>query len=548
MDRRRVALGRAALLGIPLAFVGLFFLYPLVRILDLGLRPDGRLGLGVIADVVRDSNLRGVIAFTIGQAAVSTVVTLALGLPAAYALSRLRFRGRAVLQAVAVVPFVLPTVVVGLAFGGGEGSLGALVAAHAFFNVAVVVRVVGAAWAEVDPALEDAAEELGARGWRRLTAVMLPLARPAVAGAATLVGLFSFTSFGAALLLAPPGSATIEVEIWRQTSQFLDLPVAAALTLIQIVFTSALLVLETRVAGARIEGGTALAAARPPRSRGERTFLRVTAIGLSLFIVVPLARVAARSLLGPEGFTLDRYLHVGEARAGGLLRIDPLGAIGVSLGTASTAAVIALAVGLPASFALARGRRDRSLPWIATGLPLGVSAVAVGLGSVIAFRDPPLDIRSSRWMVPIAQAVVALPFVVRIVAPAVTAIRRDLAEQAAALGASPWRTTVDVTLPVAAPAIGTAAVFAFAVSIGEFGATTFLARADAPTMPVAIVRLLGQPGSASLGQAYAMASLLMIATAGFALALGGTAAVLGGRVAGGRDQTLERSRRAGAGS
>ena len=507
MDRRRAALGRVALLALPLAFVALFFVYPLARILDLGLRPDGRVSLQGFADVLGDPALRGVIGFTVVQAALSTIVTLAIGLPAAYALARYRFRGRGALRAITLVPFVLPTVVVGLAFGGGgRGSWAALLAAHAFFNLAVVVLVVGGAWAAVDPGLEDAAEELGARGWRRITAVMLPLARPAIAGAATLVALFSFTSFGAALLLAPPGRGTIEVEIWRQTSLFLDLPVASTLTLIQVAFTAALLAFEARASGAGLLSGAWPAPARSPRRRGERAFLVLTVGGLATFVGLPLARVAARSLTSPDGLTLDRYVHLGQARPGGLFRLDPSAAVGVSLRTATAAAAIALVVGLPASFALARGRR-RGLPWVATGLPLGVSAVAVGLGCLIAFREPPLDIRSSAWMVPIAQAVVALPFVLRLVAPAAGAARRDLAEQAAALGASPWRTTLDVTLPVTAPAIGIAAAFAFAVSLGEFGATTFLARADAPTMPVAIVRLLGQPGASSLGQAYAMATI-----------------------------------------
>jgi thiamine transport system permease protein len=356
VDRRRAAFGRLALLALPLAFLGLFFVYPLARIVDLGLRPDGRWSLGVLSDVLGEPSMRGVVGFTVVQAAASTLVTLAIGLPAAYALTRFRFRGRTALRALSLVPFVLPTVVVGLAFGGGQGSWLALLAGHAFFNVAVVVRVVGGAWESVDPALEDAAEELGAKGWRRLTAVMLPLAKPAIAGAATLVALFSFTSFGAALLLAPPGRSTIEVEIWRQTSLFLDLPVAAALTLIQVVFTFALLGLESRwTAGVSFGGGAPLTSPRSPRTRGERTFLAVTVAGLLLFVATPLLRLTMRSVTSDEGFTFDRYLHLGQARPGGLFRLDPVGAVGTSLKTSLAATIVALAVGLPAAFALARG-------------------------------------------------------------------------------------------------------------------------------------------------------------------------------------------------
>jgi thiamine transport system permease protein len=527
VDRRGAALGRLALLTLPLAFVALFFAYPLAKIVGLGLRPDGELSLEGIRAVVVDPALRAVIAFTMEQAVLATVVTIVVGLPAAFAIARFRFPGRQVVRALALVPFVLPTVVVGLAFGGGEGSWLALIAATTFFNVAVVIRVVGDAWGTIDPSIEDAAEELGARGWRRVTAVMIPLARPAIAAAAVLVALFAFLSFGVALLLAPPGHGTIEVEIWRQTTSFLDLPVASALTLIQIAFTAALLGVESLVGGGAgaDRAGTADQPVRSPRTTGERAFLVATLGGLLLFLALPLLRVVARSVRSGDGFTLDRYVHLGQGRQGSLFAIDPASAVATSLKTSLAATAIALAVGLPAAFALARGGRAR-ISWIASGLPLGVSAVAVGLGYVVAFRQPPLDLRSSWWILPIAQAVVALPFVLRVVSPRVAAIRRELTEQAAALGASPWRTLLDVTLPVAAPAIATATAFAFAISLGEFGAASFLARADAPTMPIAIVRLLGQPGASSLGQAYAMATILMVVTAGATLAVGGAGRLL----------------------
>jgi len=524
MDRRRPALTTAALLAVPLAFFAVFFALPLLRILDQGLRPAGSLDLGALADVITDDHLRRVVGFTAGQALLSTALTVVVGLPCAYGLSRFAFRGRALLNALVLIPFVLPTVVVGLAFARGEGSLGALVVAHAFFNLAVVVRVVGTAWSGIDPDLEDAAEILGAHGRRRFAAVLWPAGRAAIAGAATLVFLFSLTSFGAALLLAPPGEATIEVEIWRRTSQFLDLPVAAALALVQLAVVAGLLVLDAAIASRAAPHRSLGATQRPTRTIGERLFLGAVVAFVLLFTVGPMLRLIRRSLDGPDGLTLDRYLDLGADRRGGVFDIVPAQAIATSLRTALIAAAIALVIGLLGSFALARSRRSSAWPLL--GLPLGASAVTLGLGFVLAFRDPPLDLRGSAWIVPLAQAVVAIPFVIRIAAPAVASAREGLGEQASDLGASPWQATRDVVLRVAAPAIATAAAFAFAISLGEFGATAFLARADAPTMPVAIVRLLGQPGAASIGQAYAMATLLMLVTV-IAVAALGTA---GGRL------------------
>jgi thiamine transport system permease protein len=520
VDGHRTRLSSAVWLALPVAFLGLFFAYPLIAIVDMGLRPEGRLELASLAEVVTDPRLAQVVWFTLWQATVSTALTLAVGLPAAYALSRFAFRGRALVEAIVLVPFVLPTVVVGLAFGGGRGSLAALFAAHVFFNVAVVVRVVGGYLATIDPAIEDAAEELGARGIRRFTAVLLPVARPAIAAAAALVFLFTFTSFGVVLLLGGPGRVTIEVEIFRRTSQLLDLRTAAALSLVQVVAVSALLLADALLASRRVERVLPFAdPRRRPRTRAERAFAGAAVAGLLVLVLGPTLRLFVRSLVGPEGLTLARYTQLGELRRGSLFAISPLAAITTSVRYAAAAAAIALAVGVPAAVVVARARRSRGL-WTLVALPLGVSAVTVGFGYVVAFDADPLDLRGSAWLVPLAQATVAIPFVVRVLAPAFASISEDLGETAADLGASPGRVTRDVVLPVAWGSVVTAAVFAFVVSLGEFGATAFLARPDAPTMPVAIYRLLGQPGSASVGQAAAMATILGVVTAGVALALG----------------------------
>jgi len=193
--RLRPAPGRIALAAVPTAFLALFFIYPLASILGSVI---GEVSPGT---VLGDARLRGVIWFTTWQAVVSTALTLALGLPAAHLLARFRFPGRSALRVATLVAFVLPTVVVGTAFAGSRPSLAALFAAHVFFNLAVVVRVVGGFWSQLDPAYEDLAAEMGATGVRRFTDVLLPLARPAIVGAATLVFLFTFTSFGVALLL-----------------------------------------------------------------------------------------------------------------------------------------------------------------------------------------------------------------------------------------------------------------------------------------------------------------------------------------------------------
>jgi thiamine transport system permease protein len=143
----------------------------------------------------------------------------------------------------------------------------------------------------------------------------------------------------------------------------------------------------------------------------------------------------------------------------------------------------------------------------------------LGLGFLIAFDTAPLDFRSKRWIVPVAQALVAIPFVVRIVAPTLRAIDERQREAAALLGASPGRVLREIDVPIVSRALGVAAGFAFAISLGEFGATVFLARPDRPTLPVAIFRFLGRPGELNAARAYALAVVLMVVTAAAVLAV-----------------------------
>jgi thiamine transport system permease protein len=152
-------------------------------------------------------------------------------------------------------------------------------------------------------------------------------------------------------------------------------------------------------------------------------------------------------------------------------------------------------------------------------LPLGVSAVTVGFGFLIALDEPPLDLRQSWILVPLAQALVGAPFVVRTMLPVLRAVDERLREAAAVLGASPWRVWREVDLPLVGRALLIAAGFAFAVSLGEFGATVFIARPDNPTLPVAVARLLSRPGDLNYGQAMALSTILMVVCAAALLLL-----------------------------
>jgi thiamine transport system permease protein len=505
--------------GVPVAFLGLFFLYPLAAIVERGLRSGGGESA---AGVLRDPVTREVVWFTVWQAVASTALTLAVALPAAYAIGRYRFPGRSLVRALVLVPFVLPTVVVALAFlsvlppGIQRGWIPILLA-HAFFNVAVVVRVVGTFWSDLDPHVFEAAATLGAGPRRRFREVTLPLLAPALAAAAAITFLFCFTSFGIVLILGGPRYSTLEAEIYNQAVRLFDLRAAAVLSLVQLAFVALTVWVTTRLEARLAVAGQLRAerdTLRAPRTLGERLFVVGSLGGLAIFLAGPILVLVERSLAVGGGHGLGAYRALGDDTS--VLLVAPWQAIVNSLVYAAAATAIALVVGGLAAFAVCgqerRGRGTRLLDG-ALMLPLGASAVMLGFGFVIAFATPPLDFRAAPWIVPVVQALVAIPFVVRIVAPTLRAIDQHEREAAALLGASPGRVRREVDLPIVSRGLAVAAGFAFAISLGEFGATVFLARPDHPTLPVAIFRFLERPGEVNAAQAYALAVVLMAVTA-----------------------------------
>ncbi|POX55237.1 iron ABC transporter permease [Streptomyces sp. Ru71] len=515
-------------MALPVAFFAVFFAYPVAAIVARGLKVDGVWQFGRLPDVLGQSDIRHVLWFTTWQALVSAGLTLLLALPGAYVFARFDFPGKRLLRAVVTVPFVLPTVVVGTAFLAlvGRGGLlddlwgvrldttvWAILLAHVFFNYAVVVRTVGGLWAQLDPRQEEAARMLGASrftAWRKVT---LPALAPAVAAAALMVFLFCFTSFGIVQILGGPAYSTLEVEIYRQTADVFDLSTAAVLTIVQFVAVGVILAVHAWTVRRResaLKLVDAATTARRPRGAGQWALLAGVLLTIALLLVLPPAVLVQRSLDGGLG-----YYRALTGQDGNTFLVPPIEAIGNSLQYAVAATGIALLIGALAAAALTRrdaGRLVRGFDALLM-LPLGVSAVTVGFGFLITLDTPPLDLRSSWILVPLAQALVGVPFVVRTMLPVLRAVDGRLREAAAVLGASPWRVWREVDLPMVRRALLIAAGFAFAVSLGEFGATVFIARPDTPTLPVAVARLLSRPGDLNYGQAMALSTILMVVCA-----------------------------------
>jgi thiamine transport system permease protein len=569
MDRNRITLNipwhritpqRANLLlwGGPLIFLVVFYLYPLGSILQLSFVRSEAGFLAPFIEIFNSPAERHVVGFTIWQATLSTLLTLGVGLPGAYLMAHYQFPGKSLLRALTGVPFVLPTLVAATAFDsllGPRGwvnlglmslfnkdspiinfnyTLAAILIVHVFYNTTIVLRIVGDFWSHLNPRLGEAARTLGAGAWQVMRHITLPLLAPAITAAALLVFIFDFTSFGVILVLGGAHFATMEVEIFYQTTGLFNLPLAAALSILQLIFTLTLTMLYTRLSAGLSRPLTLRSQdyTQRPLNTWRSRLLAISIAGfLLVLLVLPLSSLALRSVTRLEGdrgqtsqvqrgLTLEFYRQLAVNRRQSLFFVPPTTAIAISLGYAASTVVFALALGIPAAWSLSRNRHS-SLNSNGTGmainhlldslimLPIGTSAVTLGLGFIIALSRPPLDLRASILLIPLAHTLVAFPFVVRSLTPALRSIQPRLRQAASVLGASPSQVIRYVDFPLVGRALLVAASFAFTISLGEFGATSLLARPEYPTVPVAIYRFISRPGGLNYGQALALSTILM---------------------------------------
>ena len=552
----KISWGIAA--ALPLAFLAVFFLWPvgsmLARGFIVGISGSG-VGNGVNASsesflsIFSDLRTWKIVWQTVWMSLAGTAVSVILGIPGAYVLYRLRFPGQAVLRGFVMVPFVLPTVVVGIAFrallDGPLAPLGigqttfAVVLAMVFFNYSLVVRTVGTLWTSLDSRQPEAARTLGASPSRAFVTVTLVQLMPAAA----LVFLYCSTAYGLVTTLGRPGYGTLETEIYVQTVTFFNIDKAALLSLIQYLLVFAALIVSTRLT-ARSE--TALKVSRTSGkipSRDDAPAIVVTAIVLCA-LVAPIAALIVGSLRSHGQWSMRNYQLLATPGFGFSGGVSALDALTHSVSIALDSTFIALLIGLPLAFVLSRSMSGlwEKIQRIIDGfvlLPLGISTVTVGFGMLITLGLGPMT--HSPWLVPIAQSIVALPLLVRAIVPSIRAISPRMREAAASLGASPIRVLWTIDAPLALRGIIVAVCFAFAISMGEFGATSFLANPEYQTLPVTIVKLLGRPGADNFGMALAGAVVLAFVTGAAMFCAEFYAALFSGAVASRGAQTEKNS-------
>lgn len=497
---------RHSLAIFPMAFLAVFFVLPVFTTLA------GFLRLDVFLDTATDTFFVKIAWFSLWQAVLSVLATLAVGLPATWALSRYSFPASHLVRGILSAPFVMPAVVVAsgvLAVLPERYNTGvvAIVWAHVLFNISVVVRVVGPRWELLDQSLEGAAALLGATPWRTFTTVVWPHIRHAVMNAALLVFIYCFTSFGVIVIVGGFSRRTLEAEIFTQAIRLGDTRTATALALIQVLCIAMVFAL------ARWQRGNEYPVSQTQHLRPlttkthHRWHVPFATVAALVVIVAPLSATVFRSFYNnaTQSFSLLGWQALTKSQLPGLS--DSAREV---LMNSVVFAALAIAVCIPLS--LLAVVSNNTFLHVLSSLPIVVSAATLGIGLVLTFDTDPFAWRAQWWLLPLVHAAIAFPLTMRTLQPAWRAIPESLRRSAATLGASPLRTFFTVEMPLLRPALLRATGLAGAVSLGEFGATSFLSRSGTTTLPIAIGELFGKVGQGPQQAGFALSASFVVLT------------------------------------
>ncbi|TDU63195.1 iron(III) transport system permease protein [Prosthecobacter fusiformis] len=545
--------------GIMAAFFGCFFAYPIWTTVKLAFEtPDHRFTLEFVCEVFMNTLYREGLINSFVIAIWTTLGCLLISLPLAVLFVRYTFPGKTLLNSLVLTPLVLPPFVgaIGIkAILGQAGSLNALLIDLGLMNAQhptdwlgegqmlgiVIMEVlhlypilylnVAAALANLDPAMEEAAANLGCSPLQRFWRVTLPLIMPGIFAGGTLVFIWAFTELGVPLVF--DYDRVTSVQIFRSLNDLSDNPFPYALVVVMLVF-STLIYLVGKVFFGRADatgGGRATTGRETLRLPLGLGWLCTLVFALVTFVaVLPHLGVVMLSFADdwygtvlPQAFTLDHYQEA-------LGHEITLSAIANSLKYSVIAILFALLLGIGVAYVNVRTRIwGRQLLDAMAMLPLAVPGVVLAFGYLAMTRPGQyfdwliLDENPVLILV-IAYAVRRLPFIVRSASAGFQQVSPTLEEAAQNLGATPERALWRITLPLVAPHLLAGALLAFAFAMLEVSDSMILAQ-QAAHFPITkaiyfLVMALGNgPSLASALGVWAMIFLTITIT-GAALLLG----------------------------
>ena len=485
----------------PALFLTLFFLLPLARVLIQGLTSNAW-------HEVATTKTLTILWFTLWQSLLSASASVVLGIPTAYLFYKKNFAGVKHLRALIATSFVLPSIVVAIAIRalipGASGALYILLG-NIFMNYALATRMIGTHWQVLDRDCDEAAELDGASRLRHIWSISLPQLRPSLASAFLLTTLYCISNFGIVMTLGSVHNRTLESEIYRSAVENLDLSRSSALVLLQVALTVGILITSQAIMRRNLTSHGSIR--HTTRISLKDLPVSITAGVICLVLTgIPMGALFLKAFHSTQGWGLHNFSLLTSSNTASLLNITVLQSAENSIRNAIIVILFAMGLGTLVSYLLVRTPKVD----IFFQLPLGISSVIVGFGFLITFTDGFFPLRSSWLILPIAQILLIIPMVIRFVLPALLTINSELIESAEIDRADEEMIWWKVQLPLIKPALAIAAGYAAITSIGDFGATDFLAYGDQATLPIALFQLISRPGAANYGAAMAASSLLVL--------------------------------------
>lgn len=495
-------------------FFAAFFIWPVVQILKGGfVDADGRLTFGYLAALLADPIYRGGLANSFLLACAATSLALLLALPLAVVSDRFVFPAKNLLGSLVLVPMILPPFVGAIGIKqifGQVGALNALLhhlgmlapdatvdwfALHPFWGVAIVEALslypiiylnAVAALANIDPAMEEAAQNLGCTGVRRFWKITLPLIRPGLFAGGTIVFIWAFTELGTPLIF--DYDRVTSVQIYYGLKDIGANPFPFALVAVMLFCSVAIYALSKTLFGrqthAMMAKATHSASARPLRGmRGwlcTLLFVAVTFVAVLPHLGVVLVAFSRDwyGTLLPQTYTLDNF----ELALGHDLTVP---AIANSLRFASISTIVDLVLGLAIAYVVVRSKvAGRQILDFLAMLPLAVPGLVLAFGYLAMSQDGKFfsflnPTRDPTILLIIAYSVRRLPYVVRAAAAGFQQTSETLEEAAQNLGAPPLKAVIKITLPLIAANVIAGGLLAFAFAMLEVSDSLILAQKQA---------------------------------------------------------------------
>ncbi|MDA3808979.1 MAG: iron ABC transporter permease [Spirochaetaceae bacterium] len=522
-------------------FLLIIFYIPLSGILIKGVQNEnGQFSFLGIWGIISSTYYIKIIFFTFFQALVSTLLSVAIGIPGAWILSHYKFPGKKLLKAVITIPFILPSILVVLGFVlffGNNGLLNqtlsalgfgnlkilysfkAIIIAHIFYNFPIAIRIIASLWGKIPESQMMAAKSLGAGKVRVFRTITLHQIMPAILTSAMIIFIYCFMSFAIILVLGGgPERSTIEVEVYRLAKVSLDYNKGSSLALIQSSLTLFFMFLYSSLEKLKNYEEKLLPSSNPEKYRLKLDlksfFIIFYFIFVLLLIIAPLLSVVlesfkeSRSLSGNSHFSLYWYKQIFDRGNSGTYSKVAFNSLKNSLFYAFFTVLLTIPVSTLVSWLITRKKlKFPGLTELFFLLPLGISSVILGLSYMRLSNILPVYFRGNATLVVLAHTVIALPLVIKPILSIFRKVKISLREAALNLGATGFRAFWDIELPLIKSGLLTGATFAFAVSIGEMNATLMLAQPGTTTLPISIYRLIS---SYKFYGACALGTILML--------------------------------------